>query len=84
MVDGSSIAIGADIQEVSAEAVSGVQPQAFSSPGKPPSRNLVNPASASRTRLGYEWCRPFKDCRCEPNTWRFDIAILRRFVGISG
>ena len=66
MVDGSSIAIGADIQEVSAEAVSGVQPQAFSSPGKPPARNLVNPASASRTRL------------------RLGVAILRRFVGISG
>ena len=54
MVDGSSIAIGAIIQEVSAEAVSGVQPQAFSSPGKPPARNLVDPASASRPRLKYE------------------------------
>ena len=55
MGDGSSIAIGANIQEVSAEAVSEVQPQAFSSRGKPPARNLINPASASRPRLGYEW-----------------------------
>ena len=46
------------IQEVSAEAVSGVQPQAFSSPGKPPARNLVNPANPSRTRLDTSGAEP--------------------------
>ena len=64
--------------------VVGVQPQAFFSPGKPPARDLVNPASASRTRLGYEWCRPFKNRRCVPKTSRFGIAIFRRFVGVRG
>ena len=83
MVDGGSIAIGAIIQEVSAEAVSGVQPQAFSSPGKPPARNLVHPASPSRTRLGYEWSRAFKNRRCEPNICRFGLAIWRRFGGVK-